>query len=173
MSGIIAIVQHTPLWAFGVLALLVLFGVQALRPRTTALWRLLVVPAVFIGWGVVSLMARSAQSPALLFDWLGTGTIGFAIAWVSTSLAGLRVDRVAGLVQLPGSIVPLIRNLGIFLAKYFLAASAAVTPALATALAPWDIGISGLSSGFFAGWLIKFALKYRREPRLAPPLPVV
>jgi len=169
MSGIVAIIQHTPLWAFAVLAVLVLFGVQALRPRTIALWRLMVIPAVFIGWGVISLFARSTQSPALLLDWLGTGAIGFAMAWVSTSLAGVHVDRAAGLVRLPGSAVPLIRNLGIFLAKYCLAAAVAVAPALASGLAPWDVAVSALSAGFFAGWVLRFARKYWREP--APALP--
>jgi hypothetical protein len=60
MPNIAAIVEHTPLWVFALLALLVFFGVQALRPRKPRMLRLLIVPAVFITWGVTSLLARSA-----------------------------------------------------------------------------------------------------------------
>jgi hypothetical protein len=48
MEQILRIVEHTPLWVFALFAVLVAFGLQALRPRTLPIWRLLVIPAVFV-----------------------------------------------------------------------------------------------------------------------------
>ncbi|WP_008546167.1 DUF6622 family protein [Bradyrhizobium sp. CCGE-LA001] len=43
---------HTPPWVWVLLAYLVWQGVQALQPRTTPIWRALVLPVVFIVWGM-------------------------------------------------------------------------------------------------------------------------
>jgi hypothetical protein len=157
----LAIIQHTPMWVFALLALLVFLGVQALRPRTLPIWRLLLVPAAFIVWGVVSLLGRAAAVPLLGVDWLVTAAIGMAIGWWTTRLESVEIDRAAGRAQVPGSAVPLVRNLSIFVVKYCLTAAMAVAPALQAMLSPWDIGVSGLSAGYFIGWLVRFALKYR------------
>ena len=161
------IIQHTPLWVFALLALLVLLGVQALRPRDVPIWRVLLVPAAFIVWGVLSLKPKVAVAPLLALDWLVTAAAGAALAWWTTKLEGVRVDYAANRVHVPGSVVPLVRNVSIFLAKYCLAAAMAVAPALQGTLSPWDIAVSGLSAGYFIGWLVRFGLKYRlgRQPQ--------
>jgi hypothetical protein len=46
------ILTHTPPWVFALLAYLVWQGIRARRPRTTTIWRALIVPAVFIIWGI-------------------------------------------------------------------------------------------------------------------------
>lgn len=56
MPNILNMLQNTPWWAFVLLALLIVLGIQALRPRTIAVWRLLIVPAAFIVWGLISLV---------------------------------------------------------------------------------------------------------------------
>jgi hypothetical protein len=171
MTEILRIVQHTPLWVLAVLAVLIVFGVQALRQRTVPIWRLVIIPGVFIAWGIISVVSRSATFPILIVDWLITAAIGFAIAWWAARLDGVQVDRAVGRVLVPGSAVPLIRNLLIFAAKYCLTAAMAVAPALQFALSPWDIGVSGLSAGYFIGWLVRFAIRYREapQPQLASP----
>jgi hypothetical protein len=127
------------------------------------------VLAVFILWGVVSVLIRSAAFPIGIVDWLITGALGFAIAWVTTRLDSIEVDRMRREIRLPGSVVPLARNLLIFLAKYALTAAMAVTPALQVSLIPWDIGVSGISAGYFVGWLLRLALKYREGWEQAAP----
>lgn len=66
-----SILHGTPGGVFVLLAALVVLGVQALRTRRIAPWRLLVVPALFIGWGLVTLALRSAVSPLLAVFWVG------------------------------------------------------------------------------------------------------
>ncbi|HTY68696.1 MAG TPA: DUF6622 family protein [Alphaproteobacteria bacterium] len=164
----LAIIQHTPLWVAALLALLVVLGVQALRPREVPVWRLLLVPLAFTAWGVLSLMQKAGASPLLVADWLVTAAIGAAIGWWTTNPQAFHIDHAGNRVRVPGSAVPLVRNLSIFLAKYVLAATMAVAPALQGALSPWDIAVSGLSAGYFIGWMVRFALRYRagRQPQL-------
>ncbi|HEV8029068.1 MAG TPA: DUF6622 family protein [Stellaceae bacterium] len=164
MPNVANMLQNMPWWAFVLLALLVVLGVQALQPRMIAVWRLLIVPATFIGWGVISLVTQSVASPILMADWLATAAAGAAIAWGATRLEGMRIDRPGGHVQIPGSVFPLMRNLVIFAAKYGLTVATTMAPSMQMTLSLWNIAVSGLSAGYFIGWLLRFALKYRTTP---------
>ncbi|MGP0093275.1 MAG: DUF6622 family protein [Xanthobacteraceae bacterium] len=168
MPGILTIVQHTPWWVFALLALLIWLGSQALKPRTLRVWRLLITPVIFIGWGIASLALRSLSAPVLIVDWLVAAAVGAAIAWTTSRLDTVRIDRVQRLVTLPGSAWPLIRNLLIFSAKYAITATVTIAPASKADLAVWDIAISGASAGYFLGWLMRLALAYRRTPERGP-----
>jgi hypothetical protein len=169
MTSMLNVLQHTPWWAFAVFALLIWFGWQALRPREVPVWRLLITPAIFIGWGVTSLVIQSTAAPMLAADWSATAAIGAAIAWTTSRFDNVGIDRARQLVSVPGSASTLIRNLLIFSAKYGLAAAAAMMPAWRSELALWDIAVSGASAGYFLGSLARLALAYRRaaEPNLA------
>jgi len=169
MTNISNILVHTPLWVFAVFAFLMWVGLQALSPRTLSIWRLLITPAIFITWGVESIVVRSLSSPILVVDWSATLAIGAAIAWTTSRLDNVGIDRQRGTVSFPASALPLIRNLLIFSAKYVLGVAAAMMPAWRPELALWDIAVSGASAGYFLGWLARFALAYRRasEPNLA------
>jgi hypothetical protein len=169
MPYILSILQHTPWPVFALFTFLVVLGIQALRPRTVYAWRLLVVPAVFIIWGIISLLSRSLAMPMLAVDWLVAAAAGAAIAAYAARLKAVDIDRSTGCVQVPGSVFPLLRNLGIFAAKYGLAVAMALVPEQKAPLAFWDIGISGLSAGYFIGWLLRFALKYRETPMSRKP----
>ena len=68
MPSIVVILQNTPKWVFALFAVLIVLGVQALRARTLPIWRFLITPVIFIGWGVASLALQSLSSPLLLAD---------------------------------------------------------------------------------------------------------
>jgi hypothetical protein len=126
------------------------------------------VPAVFIVWGLITLATRSIGSPILLLDWLVACAAGSAIGWRTARLDGVIVDRGRGLVVVPGSLFPLVRNVTIFVVKYGLGAAMAIVPAHRDGLLPWDVAVSGLAAGYFIGWLIRFALKYRNAGEPEP-----
>lgn len=161
MPNPVQVLQNTPLWAFAVLAMLIVLGVQALRPRTVPVRRMFAVPTVFIIWGVITLATRSFSSPLLLLDWLIACGAGLAIVWRTAQPDRVIIDRVRGLVTVPGSAFPLVRNLFIFAAKYVLAVAVVVAPGLRSVLVPSDVIVSGLAAGYFIGWLLRFGLKFR------------
>jgi Family of unknown function (DUF6622) len=167
MTALAAIVTHTPIWVFGVFALLLLLGVQGLRPRRVALARLLVTPAVFVSWGLVSLVLATRVTATAPLAWAVTATAGFAFAYATVRLHGLGAEP-GGRVHLPGSVLPLTRNMLIFAAKYVLAAAMAVHPETRGQLVVWDIAVSGASAGYFIGWTVRLLLAYRRA---AAPMP--
>ena len=169
MPTLIAILVHTPWWAWALCALLVARGLPALRTRSAPLARLLIVPAVFMAWGIASLAARSAGAPELAVAWFACAVAGLAIGWQTTRLDGIRIDRAAGRVTLPGSAIPLVRNLTIFMVKYALGVAMAMAPAWRGDIALLSIGVSGLSAGYFAAWVMRLALRYRAagQPEIA------
>jgi hypothetical protein len=166
MPGPIAILVHTPWWAWALCALLVARSVPALRTRSVPVTRLLIVPAVFMAWGLSSLVVRSAGSPMLVTAWFPCAAAGLAIGWQTTRLDGVVIDRAAGRVTLPGSAVPLVRNLTIFLVKYAIGVALVLAPAWRTDLALLNIGVSGVTAGYFAAWVLRLSQRYRGTEQL-------
>jgi hypothetical protein len=169
MPEILSILQHTPWWVFALFALLIWLGSQALQPRTLPIWRILITPAIFMGWGIASLVVQSMSSPILLADWSLAAVVCAVIGWTTNRLDSTELDRARRLVSLRGSAFPLIRNLLIFSAKYALGVAVAILPASHAQLALWDIAVSGASAGYFFGWVARFASVYRHvgDPSLA------
>ena len=162
LGDVLPILQHTPWWVWPLLAALIALGLQARRRRRARVGRVLVTPAVFVAWGLVSVAAHPAPDP--LAAWLGAAILGVVLGSAVTRLDGIRADRALGAVELPGSWVPLARNLVIFAARYALAVAAARLPAARDQLVLWDLAVSGLSAGYFLGWLAVFVRRYRRTP---------
>ncbi len=163
-AEIVAILRNTPWWVYPVLGLLVVLGLQATRPRTVSLLRVLIIPAVFIGWGALNLASQITVQPLLAAAWLASAAGGGTLALLTTRLGDLVVDRRRGLVRLRGSRLPLARNLAIFATKYGLAVAAAIAPLARNGFAFWDTGVSGAAAGYFLGWLACFAVVYRSAP---------
>lgn len=161
MPGPLIILQNTPAWVFAVFALLVVLGVQALRPRELPVWRLLAIPLVFMAWGLITLATRSFGSPEVFLAWSVAAAAGLLVAWRIARLDQLRIDRHRGVVSMPGSVVPLLRNMAIFSVKYGLTAAVAIAVEHRANLLLLNFAVSGLMAGYFLGWLARFAWKYR------------
>ncbi len=159
METFAAIVRHTPGWVFAILAVLIVTGVQALRARDVPLWRVFLVPGIFIVWGIAGIIQRSATDPKLSIDWIGALVAGAALGWLLPRLDGVSFHRQRKTVSLPGSPVPLIRNVSIFIARYCLAVAGAfaATTSERASLITLDVAVAGLMTGYFLGWLGRFA----------------
>lgn len=169
LDRIALIVTHTPPWVFALFVVLIVLGAMAMRPRVVRPQRMLVTPAIFMIWGLISLITRSKATPLLGGEWVVMGAVGLALGWATTRLPGLRADRAAGLVHLPGSPALMARVLVVFFVKYGLSAAAAMHPEMADRLAPWDVAVSGLMAGYFLGWLLRFRSRMRTAPDVAAP----
>jgi hypothetical protein len=162
MGFALTILQHTPWYIFALFGGIAALGIQATKTRVISILRSLVTPAVFIGWGVISVALQSLSSPAPIVSWIIAALAGAAIGWMTMESTTLLIDRARGVVALPGSKVPLIRNLSIFAVKYALGVVMVLAPALHSELAVLDIAVSGLSAGYFLGWVARFLSAYRR-----------
>jgi uncharacterized protein DUF6622 len=152
--------SNTPRWVWLVLAVLVALGLQALRPRRVKLARVLITPIVFLTWGLVGLVLTARGTPVALLDWAVAAAAGAALARLTFRTARLAVAN--GLVRFPGSPVPLLRNLLIFVVKFALAVALARLPDWHGDLVLVDAGVSGVIAGYFLGWMAQFIRFYRR-----------
>lgn len=151
MNNTLAIVSGIPWWVYPLLAALIAIGVRALKTRYVPLPVALIAPVAFITWGFFTLQGSGTHGVPLL-SFVSSAIIGLFIALGTTWNRELVVDRTSRRVCLPGSYVPLIRNLSIFSAKFLLTFTIALRPDLRETLLPWDLGVSGISAGYFLGW---------------------
>lgn len=143
------IISRTPIWVWAILAALIFMGGKALRPRTVKRYTVLIAPIAFLMLGLTS----------------SRGTIGFAswgisllavasftfFVWKPT--AGARYVPEGDQLHMPGSVVPMVLMLAIFLLNYIINVTLAMNPALRNELL-WQVGpgiVLGALSGLFAG----------------------
>ncbi len=167
MPTVLHMLAKTPPWAFLVLAYLVWQGLESLRARTQPFWRVLLVPAFFIAFGVSRIVGGGARLGALL-PW----AVGFVVCAPVAFVGGprlLAVDRSSGLVTRPGGPVPLIRNVGVFALQYAVAVMAGGKTAGSDSASLVAHGLACCTAGYFAGWVIVAVRHYLRAPAPSPP----
>jgi hypothetical protein len=155
------VLVHTPLWVFALFAYLVWQGIKAMQPRTTPIWRALIVPIVFIVWGISR---------------IGFGHQGNAwplVAWVVAALALLPigvltprpfdVDHKTGEIIRPGGAFALIRNLVVFSLQYAVGVISAIDASDRALALVVGRAISGATAGYFIGSTIALLVAYRRK----------
>ncbi|MGL9622562.1 hypothetical protein QRQ56_31790 [Bradyrhizobium sp. U531] len=158
------ILIHTPVWVFVLFAYLVWQGIQAMRPRTTPIWRALILPVVFIVWGA-SRIGFGHQDGA-----------GPLIAWIAAALALLPlgvltprpfdVDHRTGEIIRPGSVFALIRNLVVFSLQYAVGVISAIDAGDRAFAIMFGRAVSGATAGYFIGSTVALLIAYRRKRAL-------
>jgi hypothetical protein len=155
------ILIHTPIWVFPLFAYLVWLGIKAMRPRTVTIWRSLIVPAVFIIWGLSRLVSRQQDVMWPLVSWLAAAAVLLVVGLLTAR--PFELDHTTGEIKRPGSWVPLIRNVTVFALQYTVAVIAAVGPHDATTAAIAGRLISGGTTGYFLGRTIALLRQYWKQ----------
>lgn len=130
-EAMLPIVRNTPAWVWGLLAGLLALGLSQLRDRTAGLARVSLLPlgmTLFSASGTLSALGRSPHLAAAIAAWL----IGAAIAFllVAPGRTGAQFDPVRRSYRVPGSVVPLLLIVGLFLVKYVVGVELAMAPQL-------------------------------------------
>ena len=167
MQFVIEAVIRTPVWVWALLAFLLFIGIRGLRPTVASFGRLLILPAVFLVWGLSGFATSYGLRPAGIAVWLAAIAIGAALGWLMARVIAIKADRDHGLVRLPGSWVNLVLILIIFATKYTLGVMAGMRPSITGELLymATDVGVSGLLTGMFAGRLYGLWRKYQTAPQ--------
>ena len=152
---------HTPLWVFPLFAYLVWLGIKAMQPRTTTIWRSLIVPAVFIVWGLSRLLSRQQDFVWPLLSWVAAALALLPVALLTTQ--PFELDHKTGEITRPGSVVPLIRNVTVFTLQYSIAVIAAVDPDGRTVATLIGRAVSGATTGYFLGRTIALLRQYWKQ----------
>lgn len=120
------IIIYTPYWVFGLLAVLVVFGVMQARTRQVRIQIALILPVAMLMLSLTGVLRYvGLQLPALLC-WL----VGIAVvAALSIKLIGKNIayfDSVSRKLIIQGSWLPLFIILGIFITRYALGVATAM-----------------------------------------------
>jgi FtsH-binding integral membrane protein len=155
MQIAVRILANTPVWVFALLAYLIWQGLQALRTSTQPIWRMLIVPSVFLLMGLSRLVTASDNGLAPLLAWFA------AALSLYHGPRLLAVDRKTGRVTRPGSAAPLLRNITVFALQYGVAVATAMKLEPHAAVAIIGHAVSGGSAGYFSGWTAVLLRRYR------------
>jgi hypothetical protein len=149
---LLAVLQHTPVWVWPLLAALLSLGIRQAAPRTVTLRRATVLPLAMLAlslWGVVSVFESGPALAAWAFG--GLAAAGWGVR--TGSPRGVRWSAAEQVFRMPGSWVPLALILAIFGAKFGVGVSLALHPDWRGA-SGFALGASlayGVISGLFAG----------------------
>ena len=164
---LIGIVQHTPHWVWWLLAALISLGVSQTQPRQRTLRAATAMPIAMTALsfcGVVSIFTQEAIA---------------LLAWAAAMLAALAISHAAGIgskvrwlaaeqrLLVPGSWVPLMLMLGLFVIRFGANVALAIHP---------DLRVDGLFAGSvsfaygaFSGIFLARGLTMWRVARQAQP----
>jgi len=161
MRFALGIITHTPLWAWILLAYLVWQGFKGMQPRTTTIWRALIVPAIFIAWGLsrIGLGQRAGFEP--LIAWMVAALVLLPVGVLTPR--PFEVDHATGQIIRPGSVFPLVRNLIVFGLQYTVAVISAIHADDRAIAVIVGRAISGATAGYFFGSSIALLREYWRK----------
>ncbi|WP_445378911.1 DUF6622 family protein [Pseudochrobactrum asaccharolyticum] len=156
------ILTHTPWWVWVLLVYLVYRGICLLSPTNISPKRMLLMPSVFLLWSIYGMFNK------LYMPW--TAFFIFVFALIAGLLLGKTImvmqqpaifDRVTGMVQRPGSVVPIIAILLNFSCLYGMNVYAGYHPDSIRELNFTVIYsvTSGLADGFFWGMSLAVLIK--------------
>jgi hypothetical protein len=162
---LISILQHTPHWVWWLLAALISLGVSQMQPQQKTLRAATAIPVAMAAlsfYGVVSVFSH--ESIAL-------------VAWAAAMLAALATSHAAGIgsnarwlaaeqrLLVPGSWIPLMLMLGLFIIKFGANVMLAMHPDLS--VDGLFAGLVSLAYGAFSGIFLARGLAMWRVARQA------
>lgn len=153
MSGFLKIVAGTPIWVWAILGYLVYVGIQALKPRTVSLYRLIFLPLILI------LFKYRLLSQADAWIYLVFFIIGLGVGYLKVRNTKILIFKETKTIQIPGSSSMIVIFISIFVMRYMSGYLEATNPAMFLRFTPFDLGFSGLLSGYFTGQ--RFTYLYR------------
>jgi hypothetical protein len=155
------VLVHTPLWVFALFAYLVWQGIKAMQPRRTPIWRALIVPVVFIVWGVSRIGSGHQDGTWPLVAWIAAALVLLPLGVLTPR--PFDVDHTTGEIIRPGSAFALVRNLVVFSLQYTVGVITAINAGDRALAFIAGRAISGATAGYFIGSTIALLIAYRRK----------
>ena len=154
---LVQILKGTPAWVFVLFFALLSIGFLQSRPRNVGPARVAILPAAFIAFSLYGVIAAFSATAAGLLAW--AAGIGMAVL-LNRALkqpAGARWEPSTASFYVPGSWIPLGLMMAVFFARYAIAVSMAMRPALAHE--PAFALSASLAYGFLSGAFLARALR--------------
>ncbi|MGJ3493921.1 hypothetical protein PsalN5692_00150 [Piscirickettsia salmonis] len=152
---------HTPLWVYLLLVAFLKRGINALSPSTHSIYRLTIIPTLFLFSSLHTLTTSSQSLSNTLILWCLGLSAGLVIACFNTPRAHIQPDYKQRTVTVPGSPYMLILLLCAFITKYTVFYQITIAPQII-----YDFTFSVIlltTTGLFTGLSIgrNLCLSYR------------
>lgn len=157
------ILVHTPLWVWGIFAVLLVLGYSRSKPSVVSKKRLAILPAVFIALSVFGIWSAFGANAIGVAGWLAGVALGLLVNRVLQLPKGVRYDAASKTFAVPGSFVPMVLMMAIFATKYVVAVTMAINHGAAES-ALFIVGVS-MAYGFFSGSFLARSLRILRTER--------
>lgn len=145
------ILQHTPLWVFGLFIGLVFLGYSQTKTRLLSVKRLIIFPIVMLSLSVLGIASSFGIHLLSIAMWLCGLSLAFAINYWVVSPRDVRYLKDEQVFSIPGSWLPMVLIMVIFFTKYLVGVLLALHPE--TVHTPRFLVsaclVFGLSSGLF------------------------
>jgi hypothetical protein len=150
---ILGILEHTPVWVWVVFAAILLLGLQQTRTRDVSITRATILPVVMILLSLSGVLGAFAHVPLAWVAWAAGVGLSLLLAGKVVAVRGASRSTQPGHLRIPGSFVPVILILAVFITKYTAGIALAMNPSLAanTAVAVALSLVYGAFSGLFWG----------------------
>jgi hypothetical protein len=155
-QAITTVLKSTPTWVWGLLAALVALGLSQVRTRSASFARIAITPLAMLTlslWGNISAFGRSPDFGFVLATWAGILAVTVIAVMQLPVPAGTQFDETSRTFRLPGSWIPMLLIVAIFLVTYVVGVDLAMQPSLAldSHYVLIIAALYGVFSGIFAG----------------------
>ncbi|MBV8618580.1 MAG: hypothetical protein JOY84_06955 [Curvibacter sp.] len=154
---LLQIIQHTPIWVFGLFLALLWLGLKQTATRQVKFARLAAMALAMVALSLYGTLSAFASLPATVLLWALVAAAVAALVRLLPMDPQTEYDPERQLFTLPGSFQPLLMMMGIFATKYVVGASLAMHPELA-GQADFAYGV-GAVYGFFSGLFLGRTLR--------------
>ena len=155
------IILGTPWWVWILFGYLLIVGIKATKPNILPLWRIAVMPLIFVIWSIYSIYYKCIYCPKFFGIWFVALIFGILIGHLISMRLKSNIDS-EKLIHMPGSLIPLLLSMMFFVLKYGLGVTYSLYPVMKgdLILLNFDLLLSGLISGIFCGRFSCVLYKY-------------
>lgn len=125
------IFSNTPRWVWVLLLALLWIGCKQTVTRTASLKRITVMPLVMTGLSLSGTVTAFGSEPTVLLAWLGAASLVGTLVLQRPLPQATHYNPLERRFSLPGSWVPLLLIMGLFMTKYVVGVASAMHPTLA------------------------------------------
>ena len=125
------ILTHTPKWVFVLFVALLWLGVKQMLTRSVGINRATILPLAMTALSLYGVVSAFGDTPQSLLTWVVGAAAAFAVHFQLAKGAQIQYDAASRRFKVPGSVVPLVLFIGIFLTRYAVGVSMTMQPALA------------------------------------------
>ena len=142
-----AVIGGAPTWVYVLLAVLIALGIRRLRTREVPLVVALLPSAAFLIWSLIAAraFAVAAGSEVAAITWVVGVGVGAASAYLLAEPRGMLLPN--GRVRQPGTPVPLVLYLTVFVVRFACGAWGAIRPEQALLAATIGVGVGAAMTG--------------------------